>query len=149
MTTIPTWAAYVVSVGTPVVTFLGVLVAQLITRRGAEELETRSNREETMRNLRWAAELSVSPDPAKSQLGFSQLRALADSEMLDPAQQLFIDAALAAVVSEPVDEIDEATLAHEPVAVVRVPDAELEPMPIEPGVRDVSSRSETGGEGSH
>jgi hypothetical protein len=62
---------------------------------------------------------------------------------------MFIDAALAAVVSEPVDEIDEATLSNEPVAVVRVPDAELEPPPIEPGGRDVPSRSETAGEGSH
>lgn len=142
MTTVPTWAAYVVSVGTPVFTFLGVLVAQLIARRGAAELETRSDREETMRNLRWAAELSVSSDPAQSQLGFSQLRARADSEMLDAAQQLFIDAALAAVVSEPVDQIAEAALANEPVAVVRVPDADLQPSPIDPGGRDVSWRSE-------
>lgn len=142
MTTVPTWAAYVVSVGTPVFTFLGVLVAQLIARRGAAELETRSDREETMRNLRWAAELSVSSDPTQSQLGFSQLRALADSEMLDPAQQLFIDTALAAVVSEPVDQIAEAAWANEPVAVVRVPDADLQPSPIDPGGRDVSWRSE-------
>ena len=139
VTTVPIWAAVLVSIGTPIVTFVGVLVAQLITRRGAQELETRSNREETMRNLRWAAELSVSPDQAKSQLGFSQLRALADSDMLNPAQQLFIDAALAAVVSDPVEEIDEATQANEPLAVVRLPDNELAAPTAHTAGRDVPS----------
>jgi hypothetical protein len=148
VTTVPTWAAYAVSIGTPVVTFLGVLLAQLIARRGAVELETRSNREETMRTLRWAAELSVSPDPAKSQLGFSQLKALADSEMLDSAQQLFIDGALDAVVSEPVEEIEEAASANEPVAVVRLPDDELGPPSIRPGDPEVGLSPEPGDEGS-
>jgi hypothetical protein len=36
----------VVSFGTPVAAFLGVLLAQWITRKGATELETRSRREE-------------------------------------------------------------------------------------------------------
>lgn len=106
MTTVPTWAAIAVSIGTPVLTFCGVLVAQLILRRGATELETRSKREETMRNLRWAAELAVSDDDAKAKLGVSQLNALAMSEMLDDAQLTFVDAALAAVVEEPVEEIE-------------------------------------------
>lgn len=49
MTTLPTWAVYAVSLGTPAAAFLSVLVAQWITRTGARELETRSRREETMR----------------------------------------------------------------------------------------------------
>lgn len=88
-------------------TFIGVLFAQLIGRKGAKELETRSKREETMRNLRWAAELAVSNDDAKAKLGVSQLNALGDSDLLDDAQRLFIDAALAAVVEEPVEELEE------------------------------------------
>lgn len=77
-------------------------------RVGAKELETRSNREETMRNLRWAAEFSVSDDVAKARLGLAQLRALDDSKMLDSEQQVFIDAALAAVLIHPIEEIEEA-----------------------------------------
>ena len=90
MTTVPTWTAVVVSVGTPIVTFVGVLIAQVVGRKGDRELETRSKREETMRNLRWAAELAVSTDEAEAKLGVAQLNALGDSTMLDDAQQLFV-----------------------------------------------------------
>jgi uncharacterized protein (DUF4213/DUF364 family) len=80
--------------------------AQIISRRSAKELETRSKREETMRNLRWAADLAVSKDVAQAKLGLAQLNALGNSDMLDADQQRFIDAALAAVVKEPVAEIE-------------------------------------------
>jgi hypothetical protein len=108
MITVPTWAAILVSIGSPVLTFTGVLISQIIARRGTTELEVRSRREETMRNLRWAAELAVSEDATRAGLGLVQLRALGDSEMLSAAQQLFVDAALAAAVSEVADEINEA-----------------------------------------
>ena len=62
MTTLPTWTVWFVTIGTPLLTFIGVLIAQLMTRKGAQELEVRSKREETMRNLRWAAELAVKED---------------------------------------------------------------------------------------
>lgn len=75
MTTLPTWAVWLVSLGTPVLTFIGVLLAQAIDRKEAMELETRSKREETMRNLRWAAELSVKDDDRMASLGVSQLGA--------------------------------------------------------------------------
>jgi hypothetical protein len=107
-----------VSGGTPLLTFFGVLVAQYILRKGASELETRSKREETLRVLRWAAELAVSGDEGKSRLGVSQLVALGDSALLDHAQQLFVDAALDAVIDEPVDEIDEA---GDDAEVIRLP----------------------------
>ncbi|WP_375497092.1 hypothetical protein [uncultured Jatrophihabitans sp.] len=113
------------SIGTPVLTFVGVLIAQRVMRVGAKELETRSNREETMRNLRWAAEMSVSDDLAQARLGLAQLRALDESKMLDAEQQVFIDAALDAVLIHPVEEIDEAGGDAE---VVRVePDATAGP----------------------
>lgn len=76
MTTVPTWAAIAVSIGTPILTFLGVLLAQWIARKGSKELETRSRREEVMRNVRWAAELAVDEDQTKANLGVSQLNAL-------------------------------------------------------------------------
>lgn len=108
MVSLPLWAVFAVSFGSPLLAFLGVLVAQWIGRKAAHELETRSKREETMRTLRWAAELAVSEDEAKSNLGVSQVRALAESELLDDAQQLFVSAALDAVLEDAVEEVDEA-----------------------------------------
>lgn len=78
MASLPTWAVYSVAFGTPLLAFIGGLIGQLIGRRGAVELEGRSKREEVMRNLRWAAELAVSPDESKARLGVAQLRSLFD-----------------------------------------------------------------------
>jgi hypothetical protein len=94
---LPIWLLIAVAVGTPALAFLGTLLGTRATRRGATELETRSKREETMRTLKWAAELAVAGDPAKADLGLRELRALGDSMLLDPEQQTFIDAALASV----------------------------------------------------
>lgn len=108
MTTVPTWAAITVSIGTPVVTFFGVLLAQWIARKGSKELETRSRREEVMRNARWAAELAVDEDQAKANLGVSQLNALSQSNLNDEDVQALVDAALESVIEDVVGEIDEA-----------------------------------------
>lgn len=102
MTTLPTWGVYAISVGTPVLTFIGVLLAQLITRRGDVELETRSKREETMRTMRWAAELSASDDDRTASLGVAELTALLESDLLDESDKVFVEAALDAVY-EPVE----------------------------------------------
>lgn len=107
MTTLPTWAVYTVSFGTPIFTFLGVLLAQFITRKGAKELETRSRREETMRNLRWAAELAVNEDDRMADLGVAQLVALLESDLLDESEKVFVEAALDAVYEDPEAELDE------------------------------------------
>jgi hypothetical protein len=106
--TSPTWAVYAVALGTPLLTLLGVLVAQAVSRRGAAELETRSRREETFRVLRWAAELAMSRDEGRANLGVYELNALADSALLDDAQSLFVQAALEAVVDTVTDQIEEA-----------------------------------------
>lgn len=95
-----------VGLGTPLLTFLGVVAAQLVTRRGDEELETRSRREETMRTMRWAAELSASSDPRTASLGVAELDALLVSVLLDDADKVFVDAALAAVLDPAQDELD-------------------------------------------
>jgi hypothetical protein len=108
VTTLPTWAVYAVGFGTPGSAFVGVIVGHVLTRRGTRELEKRSKREETMRNLRWAAELAVSEDDRAAQLGVAQLNALAESDLLDDSQQLFVDAALDSVLQVPLEEIEEA-----------------------------------------
>jgi hypothetical protein len=98
----------------------GVLLTQLLTRRGAKELEKRSRREQVMKTLEWAAEMSISEDETKSRLGLSQLRALAASNLNDEDVQAFVDAALNAVVEDVAEEIEEAEDIDEPVAVVRI-----------------------------
>lgn len=115
---LPVWLVVALAVGTPVLTFLGIVLANLVTRRGASELETRSRREETMRTLKWAAELAVANDPAKADLGLRELQALGDSALLDPEQQTFIDAALASVYGAAEAEIEAAEMDGEDVEVI-------------------------------
>lgn len=76
MTTLPIWAVYAVSLGSPSLAFLGVFLSSVITRRGARELrlgavelEARSQREEAMRTLRWACEQAASPNPKLAAVG--------------------------------------------------------------------------------
>lgn len=149
MTSLPTWAVYAVSLGTPVFTFLGVLLAQFITRMGARELETRSRREETMRNLRWAAELAVDEDDRMADLGVAQLAALLESDLLDESEKVFVEAALDVVYEDPEAELDGL---GEDVEVVQYVDdvdvVEDEPSPVdgEGGVVPSDSETESGGE---
>jgi hypothetical protein len=110
---------YLLSFGSPVLSFAGVLFTQRLVQRSAGELEIRSRREEVMRDLRWAAELAVSYDEDHARLGVAELRALANSEMLDEGQQLFIDAALQAVVKVPAEEIEQ--LGGDDVQVIETP----------------------------
>ncbi|HJQ03495.1 MAG TPA: hypothetical protein VJ851_18000 [Jatrophihabitans sp.] len=114
---LPTWAVYTAAVGPAIGAFLGVLFAQLVTRRGAKELEKRSRREQVIRTLQWAAELAVGDDDSKAELGIRQLNALAASDLSDDDMQTFIDAALDAVVAGVADEVEED------------PEAEIEPVP--------------------
>jgi hypothetical protein len=123
MTTLPTWAVYTVSFGTPIATFLGVLLAQHLSRKGARELEARSRREETMRNLRWAAELSISEDDRMADLGVAQLEALLNSDLLDDAEKVFVEAALDTVYEDPEAELEQLGDDAEAVQVVEHTDA--------------------------
>lgn len=59
----------IAGVATPVLTFVGTLIVQATTRISATELEIRSRREETMRNLRSAGELAVAGDEARARPG--------------------------------------------------------------------------------
>jgi hypothetical protein len=103
---LPVRALISVALGSPILSFLGVLLAQFITRKSAAELEARSKREETMRNLRWAAELAVSLDERMADLGVAQLRALLGSQLLDDSEKIFVEAALGAVYDDAKGELD-------------------------------------------
>jgi hypothetical protein len=108
VTTLPTWAVWVLSFGSPVLTATVALIGQRISRRGTQELESRSKREEVMRSLRWAAELAVSDDVRKARLGNRELRALQNSRLLSPTEVDFIYAALDAALDVPVQAIEQA-----------------------------------------
>lgn len=103
---LPTWAVYMAAIGPAIGAFLGVLFAQLVTRKGAKELEKRSRREQTMKTLQWAAELAISDNSARAELGLSQLQALAASNLSDTDVQAFVDAALDAVVEDVAEEVE-------------------------------------------
>lgn len=53
-----------------------------------------------------------------SELGVAQLTALGESDLLDAGDQVFIDAALASVIREPAEEIDEIEAAGDAAEVV-------------------------------
>ena len=140
MTTLPTWAVWVISIGTPVLAFIGVVLGQVVTRRGERELEFRSKREEVMRILRWAAELAVSDDQAHSRLGVAELGALLHSELLDEEEKDFVQAALTAVVRVPVEQIEQL---GEDVKVIAESDLPTEPMAAV--LSEVGAEAEEGG----
>ena len=143
VTTLPTWAVWVISIGTPVLAFVGVVLGQVVTRRGERELEFRSKREEVMRILRWAAELAVSDDQAHSRLGVAELGALLHSELLDEEEKDFVQAALTAVVRVPVEQIEQIEQLGEDVTVIAESDLPTEPMAAVPS--EVGAEAEEGG----
>jgi hypothetical protein len=138
VTYLPTWAIWVLSFGTPLLAFAGVLLGQAISRRGAQELETRAKREEVMRILRWAAELAVADDRAHARLGVTQLGTLLTSDLLDEEEKDFVQAALTAVVEPAVQQIEQL---GEDVQVIAESD-----LPGNARV-DVPSQGEAEGEG--
>lgn len=103
---LPLWAIFSVAFGSPLLAFIGVLFSQVVNRRGAHELESRSKREETMRNLRWSSELAVNQDDRMANLGVAQIAALLTSDLLDDAEKIFVEAALDAVYQDPKAELD-------------------------------------------
>lgn len=106
MMTLPTWAVYLVSIGTPVSAFAGVVLGQVLLRRGATELDVWRRREETMRMLRWASEQAASDDAAKARMGVGALDALSTSELLQESDQDLVDAVIDSLIEAPVEEIE-------------------------------------------
>lgn len=129
VTSLPTWAFWTLAFGSPGLTIL----AQYFGRRGMLELEARSRREEVMRNLRWAAELGVSNDAAKSLLGIKQLEVLRESKLLTNVEQEFIDAALKVAVQDPHEAIAQAAGEVNVIVEVGANAAGETPVPSEEG----------------
>lgn len=74
VTTLPIWAVYIVILATPLLAFLGVIVGNVVLRKGANELDVWRRREETMRMLRWASEQAASASPTKARMGVAARR---------------------------------------------------------------------------
>lgn len=104
---VPLWVAVVIAVAAPVFSFLGVLLAQSFTRNSSERAERRLRREETMRMLRWAADLAASDVRPRAAVGIAALDALNESEVLDAEDQLLISGVLDAVVEPATETYDE------------------------------------------
>lgn len=81
-----------------VLAFIGAALGILVTRRNATELERRWRREETLRTLRWAADLAADTDTARSDLGVAALVALIDAELVRDEDKEYIRAILDAVL---------------------------------------------------
>jgi hypothetical protein len=64
--------------------------------------------------------LAVSEDVRRARLGMEQLQALRDSQMLSPAEEGFIDAALRAAIAVPRQAIEHATDEVEVIATTGV-----------------------------
>lgn len=108
VTTLPLWAVYLVSFGTPLAAFVGVMLGRYLLRKGANELEVWRRREETMRMLRWASEQAASGEAAKARMGVAALDALSTSDLLQEADQTLVDAVIDSLIEEPVDVIEQA-----------------------------------------
>jgi hypothetical protein len=90
----------------------------------AEAADQRAKRDEVMRIMRWAAELAISEDEARAELGVAQLTALYDSPLLDEELLPQVDAALRAVVSASAEAIEEIEDGGQTAEVVEVGGAE-------------------------
>ncbi len=120
-TVMPTWLVIALAIGMPLLTFAAAVAGNVVTRRGARELESRSRREETMRHLKWAAELAVSEDERRAALGIRELKVLSSSHLPDPELQAFVTAAMEAAYANGEAVVDEARRIGESVAATWTP----------------------------
>jgi hypothetical protein len=94
-------------VASPLLAFLGVLAGHRVARSSARELDRWRRREETMRLLRWATELAVDRDPARSLVGVEVLGALVDAPILDADDRKLVAAVFAAAADHAILETKE------------------------------------------
>lgn len=109
MTTLPTWAYWITALGSPVVGAIAVIYGHRLTRRGLLDADKRWQREETMRTMRWACEMTGRSSEGMREVGFAVLTALAVSELLQEEDKRFIDAVALAAVEAPADEYGDGT----------------------------------------
>jgi hypothetical protein len=109
VTELPTWAIWLAVFLLPIIGFVAGLIPSWLSRKAAIEA-----------HLRWAAELVVSDDPRKAQLGVDELRALANRHLLSKTVKSLIDAALASSIEKPLAVIEAADKAGEETQVIQV-----------------------------
>ncbi|MCU1656483.1 MAG: hypothetical protein JWO57_1139 [Pseudonocardiales bacterium] len=129
-TTLPTWAVWAISFGSPIAAVTGATFGPLLLRRGAMELEARSRRELLVKQMTWAAELAVDPDPRKAKLGVSHLADLADSELSDADTARFVRTTMATVIA---DVREQAEQAGDDLRIVRLDDVARSTVGLAPG----------------
>ena len=75
------------AIATPILALVGSAVGAAYARRADNRLDTWRRREETYRMLRWAVELTASDNDQLAGAGFATMRALTESELLQPEDQ--------------------------------------------------------------
>lgn len=120
LTELPPWAIWLAVFLIPLIAVAAGLFGNHIARRNAIEADKRGQREEEMRQMRWAADHLTSGDPKRELLGAGQLDALLNSDLLTEAEKVFIEAALATHLSSTTAEIEEAKRSGEAIAVIQI-----------------------------
>jgi hypothetical protein len=95
----------VIAVASPMLTFGGVVLTLVLNRRTAREVDTRWQREETMRLLRWAAELTADKDRSR-RVGVVTLKALTVSQLLQPPDRALLGPVLREALRRADHELD-------------------------------------------
>jgi hypothetical protein len=79
MITLPLWAVFVVSFGTPIAAFIGVILGHWVTRKGDIEAAGDRLRQEMMSTLRWAGERAASDDKRTAYMAQATVDAVVSS----------------------------------------------------------------------
>ena len=98
-----------------------VETAETRAEQDAEDAERRDRRDRAVEIYQWAAELAVSGDPARAQVGVDALTGLLEGKLLDEDTKLLVEAALATASSAPMRAIEQALDDGSEVRVVQVP----------------------------
>ncbi len=89
--------------------FAGAAVGHVVTYLVARRQTALGRQQDTLTNLRWAADQALAEDSHRARLGVRYIRAIARSSDLDEDTEAMVDATLAAVVEPVVDEYDSLT----------------------------------------
>jgi hypothetical protein len=92
-------AGSVIAIATATLSYGMSRKAHALSVRTAEQQNSRSRSEETMRLLRWAIELATEPDGRRSRAGVATLAALKDAHVMVRADRAFVHAVSEAVMA--------------------------------------------------
>jgi hypothetical protein len=102
-------AAVVAAAGAPVLAFAGSWLGARGSRRASLELDRWRRREETMRLLRWAAELALERDERRAGVGIAAMDALQGSELLQDEDLDLVETIAQSLVDETEAQFDHDT----------------------------------------